>query len=135
MKNITIFTDGASRGNPGEASCGFVVYENEKIVERKGITLGTQTNNTAEYQGVIEAFKWVRANYGTGDVEIQFKMDSMLVSRQMKGEWKIKFEHLRNLYFTAKTYEKQFKSVTYSHVRREENFEADRMANIALDGE
>lgn len=132
MKMLTIFTDGASRGNPGQASCGFVIYENDKLLVEKGITLGIQTNNTAEYQGVIKALTWVLDNYGNS-VPIQFKMDSLLVASQMSGKWKIKHENIRNLYFTAKNLEKEFPSVTYQHVAREENTEADRMANFALD--
>jgi probable phosphoglycerate mutase len=132
MKILTIFTDGASRGNPGLASCGFVIYENDKLITEQGIKLGTQTNNFAEYHGVIKAFQWVLDNYGK-DVPIQFKMDSLLVASQMTGKWKIKHEVIRSLYFTAKNLEKEFPSVTYQHVAREENKEADRMANFALD--
>lgn len=129
---ITIFTDGASRGNPGPASCGFVIYENDKLLTEQGIPLGIQTNNFAEYQGVIKAFQWVLDTYGEG-VPIQFKMDSLLVASQMNGKWKIKHEGIRNLYFTAKELEKKFPSVSYQHVARAENSEADRMANWALD--
>ncbi len=129
---LTIFTDGASRGNPGPASCGFVVYENDHLLVERGIHLGIQTNNYAEYQGVIKALQWVLENYGN-DSPIQFKMDSMLVASQMSGKWKIKHEIIRSLYFTAKNLEKEFPSVTYQHVAREENTEADRMANFALD--
>lgn len=132
MKILTIYTDGASRGNPGPASCGFVIYENNQLLIEKGINLGIQTNNYAEYQGVIQALQWTIENYEK-DVPIQFKMDSLLVANQMSGKWKIKHEGIRNLYYTAKNLEKEFPSVTYQHVAREENTEADKMANFALD--
>ncbi len=132
MKELTIFTDGASRGNPGRASCGFVVLEGETLITQQGKYLGIQTNNTAEYTGVIEALKWVFTNLGT-EVIIRFRMDSMLVAHQMKGEWKIKHEHIRNLYYTAKQLEEKFPSVTYTHIPREQNSRADAMANSALD--
>lgn len=133
MNTLTIYTDGASRSNPGQASCGFVVYENGKIIYEEGVYLGIQTNNTAEYMGVIEGFRWVIAHHNPSETIIHFRMDSMLVAHQMKGEWKIKHEHLRNLYYTAKKYEEQCNNVTYSHVRREQNTRADLMANQALD--
>lgn len=130
-----VYADGGSRGNPGEAAYGFVIYDCEmnKIYE-EGKRIGIDTNNVAEYKGVISALKWFEQNSKT-NVTIQFFLDSLLVASQMEGIWKIKNENLRSLFFTAKSLgEKIGGRINYKHILREKNSAADRMVNLALDG-
>lgn len=131
--NLIIYCDGGSRGNPGEAAYGFVVFNKNLKIHEEGKRLGVQTNNFAEYSAVINALKWVSINKKSFD-QIIFFLDSKLVVEQLSGRWKIKNENLRNLYHTIKTLELSFNTkITYSHIPREQNSEADRMVNLALD--
>lgn len=136
---LTIYTDGGSRGNPGPAAYGFVITDSDKQpVYEEGKTIGIDTNNVAEYSAIVNALRWVETNtktIGYKPSTISFFMDSMLCAQQLSGKWKIKNENLRALYFTIKDLERRIEvPVTYSHVRREFNKEADRMVNLALDG-
>jgi len=132
-----IYTDGGSRGNPGESAYGFVVYDkNRRLLYEEGKKIGIKTNNFAEYSAVLEALKWVEQYSKTGPINIQFFMDSMLVAEQLSGRWKVKSESIRSLYYSIKELEQKLKSETsYSHVYREQNKEADRLVNEALDKE
>lgn len=131
-----IYTDGGSRGNPGEAAYGYVIYNtNREKITACGKTLGITTNNVAEYMGVVSSMEWVEKNAKIPNPTIHYFMDSLLVASQLSGLWKIKSEHLRNLYFTIKKLENLIKGqISYTAVRREFNTEADRMVNLALDG-
>lgn len=135
--DLTIYTDGGSRGNPGEAAYGFVVYDKDlKLIFEEGKRLGIQTNNFAEYSAVIAALRWVEENSNSQNQKqgIQFFMDSQLVVMQLNEVWKIKNENIRSLFHTVKNLEDQINAViSYTHVFREKNKEADRMVNIALD--
>ena len=138
--DFTIYTDGGSRGNPGEAAYGFVVYNSDgKLLFEEGKTIGINTNNVAEYSAVIAALKWVEENSKTnppaGGPNIHFCLDSQLVVMQLSGVWKVKNENLRGLFYTIKQLEQKVGGkISYQHVRREQNQEADRMVNLALDG-
>lgn len=130
-----IYTDGGSRGNPGPAAYGFVIYDqdNNQIYE-EGKNLGINTNNFAEYSGVLAALRWVEKNVKTQHPAIKFFLDSQLAVMQLNEEWKIKNESIRNFFYTIKQIEQRLEgNVTYTHVRREANKEADRMVNLALD--
>lgn len=129
---LTIFTDGASRGNPGHSSYGFVVLndKNEILYEGKKY-LGIETNNFAEYSAVLESLLYVSKNLR--DTDIRFFMDSLLVVMQLSGKYKIKSPNLLPLIEQIKKLEKLFSKITYSHVPREKNKMADKLANIALD--
>lgn len=129
---LTIFTDGGSRGNPGDAAYGFVVYKEDEEIYSKGEYLGIQTNNYAEYMAVIHAFEWVRENYPE-DVSIKLYCDSLLVKSQLTGEYKIKHPNIKILARKAKEIESHFQKVEYFHVLRENNKKADAMVNKALD--
>jgi ribonuclease HI len=133
MKFI-VHTDGGSRGNPGNAAVGIVI-ENEvgrKIVN-VGKTIGIKTNNEAEYMAVITAFSELKAHakeIGT----VEFVLDSLLVVNQLNGLFKVKKSHLQELLFQIRVLENDLgKKVTYRHVLRGENIEADRLVNEALD--
>lgn len=131
--HLTIHGDGGSRGNPGEAAYGFVISQEGKVLYEEGKRIGINTNNVAEYSAVIEALRHVLGSkYKVSN--IKFFLDSKLVVEQMSGRWKIKNEILRNKFFTIKNLEKTLGvKITYEHVPREKNREADRMVNLALD--
>lgn len=135
--DFKIFTDGGSRGNPGEAAYGFVISDtNNKVLIEEGKRIGINTNNVAEYSGIMEALRWLEQNSKIEAPTIEVFMDSKLAIEQLSGNWKIKNENLRSLYYTIKTLERVLNAnVTYSHVRREYNKEADRMVNLALDNQ
>ncbi len=131
-----IYTDGGARGNPGPAAYGFVVYDGEKnLIFEEGKTIGVDTNNVAEYSGVVAALKWIEQKSKIEKPNVQFFLDSQLVTMQLLEKWKIKNENLRSFFHTIKTLEQKIGGdVSYSHIRREENAEADKMVNMALDG-
>jgi ribonuclease HI len=130
---LVIFTDGASRGNPGHASYGFTISDDSgKLIFEEGRYIGIETNNVAEYSAVLEAFTWIKENIKE-EVEVALFADSKLVAEQLGGKWKIKNENLKLLFNQIKILEKNFKKVTYTHVYREKNTIADGLANQALD--
>lgn len=125
-----VFTDGGSRGNPGPAACAFVVYDDSgNIRQKRGKYLGIATNNEAEYQGVIEALCHPELVSGS---EINFFLDSLLVVNQLNGLWKIKEPRLRELILKIRELEAG-KNITYTHIPREQNKEADALVNETLD--
>lgn len=130
-KKLIIYTDGASRGNPGPASYGvYITDEAGYSMELKG-TLGNQTNNFAEYTAVIEALKWLTSS---PDKIAEVRSDSELLIKQLKGEYKVKSETIKPLHTEIKNLLHSHKlNVQFKHVRREFNKEADRLANEALD--
>ncbi len=130
-KELKIFTDGASRGNPGPAAIGIVFYSlDDNIVGEYKEALGDQTNNYAEYMAVIRALEICHQNNVD---KIDFYCDSQLLVKQMLGEYKVKAPQIKPLFEQAKSLTKQFAKVGYHHVRREFNKEADALANQALD--
>jgi len=139
-QTLIIYCDGGARGNPGPAAYGFVITDEKgsKIYE-EGKAIGVATNNIAEYSAVVAALKHVfeHMSHVKGHLSnVQFFLDSQLVTEQLSGRWKIKNENLRNLYFTIRELEQKIGAkVSYQHVFREQNTEADRMVNLALDGE
>lgn len=133
MKKLILYTDGGSRGNPGHAASGFVIYdENNKELHAEGKYLGINTNNFAEYTALIEGLKKAMEMGGT---EIQIRMDSELIVKQMKGQYKIKQPHLQLLASEVLKLLGKFHSHSFTHVRRELNKRADHMVNDALDKE
>lgn len=130
-----INTDGASRGNPGPASYGFVIKdENKNLIFSQGKKIGINTNNVAEYLAVLEAFKLLKINNEKSEeIEIIVIADSLLIISQLQGRYKIKSEKLKEIYTQIKELEKEFQKVEYMHVLREYNKEADKLANMALD--
>lgn len=137
LSHIHIFTDGGSRNNPGEAACGVYIVDTQgNEVAGFGKRLGIQTNNFAEYTAVIEALQWVidhRTQFAD-DLQIDFFMDSLLVYSQVMGVWRVKNVAIGNLLGIVREKQKLVNaSVSYAHVRREKNKEADRYVNLALD--
>lgn len=133
---FTIYGDGGSRGNPGPAGSGAIIRnESGETVATVSEYLGVTTNNVAEYTAVLRALETLARMLETKakDADIHVRMDSMLVIRQMKGEWKIKHPNMKPLAAQVSMLVPLFKSVSFEHVYREHNKDADRLANEAMD--
>lgn len=133
---IIVYTDGGSRGNPGKAAYGFVIYDKEKKpIYSEGKYIGITTNNVAEYSAVLKSLEWLRdQQYPL--THIDFFMDSQLVAYQLQGKWKIKNESMRGfVYSIKKLIDELHVHASYTPIPREQNKEADAMVNIALDNE
>jgi ribonuclease HI len=131
-KEVILFTDGASRGNPGPASLGAIIFDTKgKVLKEISKPLGIQTNNYAEYMALLEGL--IACAEG-GAKTVTVKADSQFMIRQMKGEYKVKAEGIIPLYQKCKKVVELFEEISFIHVPREENKEADRLANEALDG-
>jgi ribonuclease HI/probable phosphoglycerate mutase len=128
-----VFADGASRGNPGEASIGAVVYdEGRREAATVSRRLGRATNNEAEYQAAIAGLEEALA-LGGGHVDL--RMDSELIIRQLQGRYKVRNARLAPYYQRLTALLGRFGSVTIEHVPRALNKRADQLANLALDRE
>jgi ribonuclease HI len=126
-----LFTDGGARGNPGPAAYGYVLEaEDGTVLDARGEAIGVATNNVAEYRALLAGLEKA-VELGLGDVEVV--SDSELLVKQMRGEYKIKNEALRQLADEAERLEDRLGRVTYVAVRREHNELADRLVNKALD--
>lgn len=129
MPKFDIYTDGASRGNPGEAGCGFVIYADGQEIATGKKYLGQTTNNVAEYTAVIEAIQHPMLK---GIYEINFFLDSELVVKQMKGEYRVKHPGLMPLKAELDSL-LYGRHATFTHVPRNMNKVADKLANMAID--
>lgn len=127
---LVLYADGASRGNPGEASLGAVVVEDGVEIGRVSQRLGVRTNNYAEYSAVIAGLEYVLMHNLGPDVHV--RMDSKLVVEQLSGRWQIKHPELRELARTAHSLIAQL-NVSFEWIPREQNALADEAANQALD--
>ena len=128
---LEIFTDGAARGNPGPAAIGVVVLDEEKkLLEEYKEYLGHATNNIAEYRGLLAGLKVAKKYL---PCSVRFCLDSELVVRQMKGEWRVRDANLSNLFSQANDMLSSFEKVEFNYVPREQNKAADKLANQALD--
>jgi ribonuclease HI len=127
----TMHIDGASRGNPGKAAYAVVLARPGRPVIEEADTIGTASNNVAEYTALVEGLT-LAAELGVKKLHVY--SDSELMVKQMNGEYKVKNEDLRELYEEAGRLRKQFEKVTITHVRREQNKRADAIGNEALDG-
>lgn len=134
MRTMIIHTDGGSRGNPGEAGIGFTITEGGEIINRVGRKIGIATNNEAEYSALIAALIFVQQEYGVS-INLTCIADSELMVKQINGQYKVRQESLYKLYEQVKNTAKDFSAVEFKHVKREENKEADKLVNMALDGE
>ena len=131
---LTVYTDGASRGNPGPASYGFTISDEKgKLLYEEGKYIGNTTNNVAEYTAVYKALKYIREKYSKDSLEIEFFADSRLVVEQLSGRFKVKSPHLRLIIEKIRVLSMQLGGALHTHVPREKNKEADRLANLALD--
>jgi ribonuclease HI len=129
--HLKIYTDGASRGNPGHAAIGVVIQdESSRLLKEISEYIGINTNNYAEYQAVLRALK--EAKNLNADA-ISLFSDSELVCRQLTGKYKVKSANIRPLFSEVISLASKFKSFSVTHVRREFNTHADKLANMALD--
>lgn len=131
VSSVEIFCDGASRGNPGQASAGAVLFgEGGKVLAEISERLGIATNNEAEYVALILALRKARELHAS---TVAVKADSQLVIRQLTGEYKVKHPEMKKRHAEAMTLLKGFQGWSAMHVPREENAHADKLANAALD--
>lgn len=130
---LIIYTDGASRGNPGHSSYGFSIQDTfGKTIYEEGKYIGIVTNNFAEYSAVLASLEYVKDNLDKATA-INFLMDSKLVAEQLSGRYKIKSHNLIPLINKIRELEKSLGSISYKHIPRALNFKADSLANKALD--
>ena len=128
---LTIFTDGGARGNPGPAAAGIVIKnEAGKILAAYGEYLGEQTNNYAEYSALISGLKKAKE---LGATEVDCILDSELVTKQMRLEYKVREATLQKLFIQAYNTAAQLKKVSYKHTLRAGNKEADKLVNEVID--
>jgi ribonuclease HI len=128
---IVANVDGGARGNPGPAGYGAVIADAQGTVLAELYEgLGITTNNVAEYRGLIAALQWA-VDHGHSRVHI--KADSLLIVQQMLGNYRVKHEGLLPLYRQARHLAARIGHVTFEHVRREMNKEADRLSNLGMD--
>ncbi len=131
MKKLIIYTDGGSRGNPGPSGIGAVIKNEEgELLAEISEYIGVTTNNQAEYKALVAAIE--KANGFEVD-EVDFFLDSELIVKQLNKEYKVKNKDLAPLFVRVYNNSLNFKKVTYTHVRREFNKEADKLANDAMD--
>jgi len=128
---IVAYIDGGARGNPGPAGYGVRIEDEmgELITEFSGF-LGSATNNVAEYNGLLAALRYAREH---GHRKVRIKSDSELLVKQMRGEYRVKNAGLQPLFQQAQALADDFDRIVYEHVRREQNKDADRLANVAMD--
>ncbi|MDO4874138.1 MAG: ribonuclease HI family protein [Candidatus Gracilibacteria bacterium] len=131
-QKLLLFTDGGSRGNPGPAGCGiFIADENMNPLKKGYRFLGETTNNIAEYTAIkIGIEKCIEM----GATEIEVRADSKLAIEQLSGNFKIKNENLRRIFLEIQDILADWDGkITYIHIPREQNKEADRLSNVAMD--
>lgn len=141
FEKLIVYTDGGSRraagAGSGGAAIGVVIYDADgNVIKEYGECIGIKTNNEAEYMAAIFALKKIKALFGKEKIKkmhIDMKMDSEFVIKQLNGEYKIEEERMFPLFIAIWNLRIDFTKVSFSHVRREENKEADRLVNQALD--
>ena len=129
MVDLTIYIDGACRGNPGPAGIGVVIQKNGETIKEISKSIGEGTNNIAEYSALIQALEEALEKKA-GSVQIY--TDSELVYKQIMGEYKVKHPNVQGLFLKAKLLMTQFKDIKITHVLREKNKQADKLATAAL---
>jgi ribonuclease HI len=130
---VRVYSDGAARGNPGPAGAGAVLTDSAgNVIARLGRFLGKQTNNVAEYEGLLLGLKHARE---LGYREVEVRADSQLLIRQLKGEYAVRHAGLKLLHAEALRLLRSFDRYDLRHVPREENTLADEMSNRAIDEE
>ena len=131
MKNLIIYSDGGARGNPGPAAIGVVLLDDKGgVVESFGRYIGETTNNQAEYQALIAGLRAAKKHEANS---VKCYLDSELIVKQMRGEYRVKDADLKKLYAEAKNFCAVFSKVHFAHISRDRNKSADRLVNQALD--
>ena len=133
VSKLTVNVDGGARGNPGPAAIGAVLRDAAgEMVEERGERIGPATNNVAEYRALLLGIELAAAHRAS---ELELIGDSELIVRQVEGRYKVKDATLRELHAKVKAALAPFERWSIRHVRREQNADADRLVNAALDGE
>jgi len=133
LEKVVVNVDGGARGNPGPAAIGAVVQDADgQVLEERGERIGRTTNNVAEYRALLLGIERAAA---LGASELELVGDSELIVRQVKGEYLVKDAALRELHAEVRRALEPFDRWSIRHVRREQNAEADRLVNEALDGD
>src|SRR6185503_3266556 len=128
---IVAYIDGGARGNPGPAGFGVRIEQADgALVEEFGESIGIATNNVAEYRALLAALEWARRH---GHRALHVRSDSLLLVQQMLGRYKVKNAGLQPLHAKARLMAHEIGRVTFEHVGRAKNAEADRLANAAMD--
>ncbi len=153
---VALFADGGSRGNPGPSAYGFLVVKanseenlgkianieirknlieagSVEILSLQGKYVGNTTNNQAEWQGLVFALEHIIENYNPTEINLIAYLDSELVVKQVRGEYKVKKEDLKPWSIKVKTFLQKFKTYKVQHIYREHNKEADGEVNKVLD--
>jgi len=137
IEKIVVNIDGGSRGNPGPAAFGVLIFDGRgNVLKKYSQSIGEATNNEAEYQGLIFALKKIKALFGKEKIKkmlVELTSDSELLVKQMKGEYKILNPGIQALFLKAWNLKIDFARVKFFLIPREENREADRLVNEALD--
>jgi ribonuclease HI len=132
MAKLTVNVDGGARGNPGPAAIGAVVRDaGGEVLEERGERIGRATNNFAEYRALLLGIELAAAH---GADELELVGDSELIVRQVEGRYKVKDATMKELHAQVKAALQPFARWSIRHVRREQNADADRLVNAALDG-
>ena len=131
---VTVYTDGGSLNNPGQAACAYVIYFDDKLQDQHGEALGIATNNIAEYTGLIKALEKVKEYKKTHTIERIFVYaDSELMIRQVNGIYKVKNAELKDCYMKVHALEAEINlPIKYTHVLREKNALADSLVKKVL---
>ena len=130
VKRLVIFTDGAAEPNPGPAAIGAIIKDEQgRLVASISRRIGQATNNQAEYRAIIAALEEATR---LGAEEVDIKSDSELVVKQINGRYRVKRKTLKPLYQQVKQLISPLAGFTITHIPREQNIEADELANIAL---
>ncbi|MGE0043449.1 MAG: ribonuclease HI family protein [Vicinamibacterales bacterium] len=128
---ITAYIDGGARGNPGPAGYGVYIVDAQDLpVAKLHGAIGVATNNVAEYNGLLAALGWAADR---GHTRVHIKADSQLLVEQMNGNYRVKNEGLVPLYREALHLVARIGHVTFEHIPREKNTEADRLSNLGMD--
>ena len=128
-KKLSIYTDGGARGNPGPAGIGVVIFDGKKKIKELKKYIGIATNNVSEYTAVIYALQEALMQKAE---EVELNLDSELVAQQLEGEYRVKNANIRPLFEQAMHLISGFKKIKIKHIPREENKEADRLVNKAI---
>ena len=132
MAKLTVNVDGGARGNPGPAAIGAVLRDEDgEVLAERGERIGRATNNVAEYKALLAGIELAAAN---GATELELVGDSELIVRQVEGKYKVKNAGMKELHAEVKAALLPFERWSIRHVRREQNADADRLVNQALDG-
>lgn len=132
METLRIYTDGGARNNPGPAGAGVVAYEGDATLFAIQKYLGERTNNWAEYEALIIALTET-SKRGLAARAVEVRMDSELIVKQMNGEYRVKDRALKEQYAKVCALLADFSDVRFIHIPREDNAEADRLVNDAID--